>query len=103
MKHESHSLILSPLGTLKLEQTTTDDGKTVTDLVWQLQMGSANHWATFRGLESNQTPTDLDRLAEQMELASVQLRSIIADMDPGRRFESIQAEQFQAGRLEGDL
>jgi len=49
------------------------------------------------------TPADLDRLAEQLELASIQIRSILAEMDPGRRFEAIQAEQFQAGRLEGDL
>ena len=100
MKHESHPLILSPLGTLKLEQTTHDDGKVSSELVWLIQLGSANHWTTLRATEINQTPTDLDRLAEQMELASVQIRSILADLDPGRAFELNQIQQFGVDRLE---
>jgi hypothetical protein len=103
MKYENNKLILSPLGELSLETYTKEDGSSRFDLLWKVQSSCANHIVTLRANESDLTPTDLDRLAEQLELASVQVRTILADLDPGRRFEAIQAQQFQAGRLEGDL
>ncbi len=53
-------------------------------------------WQKERGL----TLTDLDRLAEQFHLASIQIRGIMEELNPGRQFELNQVAQFGVDRLE---
>ena len=52
---------------------------------------------------SRLTPFELAELADQLHLASIQIRDYLASVDEGRRFERDQAIAFGADRLEGDL
>lgn len=47
--------------------------------------------------------TEILDLADQFQHAAYRLRAIVADADPGRAFETNQALQFGAQKLEGDL
>lgn len=49
------------------------------------------------------TLADLEDLANQFHLASIQIRQHIEDMNEGRRFELDQAIAFGSDKLEGDL
>lgn len=44
--------------------------------------------------------SDLLGLADQLQLASIQVRSLAAEIDPGRRFEADQAAAFALDRVE---
>jgi hypothetical protein len=47
--------------------------------------------------------SDLLDLADKFQDAAIALRAVVAEADPGRAFETNQAIQFGAQRLEGDL
>lgn len=55
------------------------------------------------GLDIPYGSVDFLDLADQFQDASVLLRSIVAESDPGRAFEENLSLQFGANRLEGDL
>lgn len=47
--------------------------------------------------------SDLGNLADQLQLAAIQIRDLLSLSDEGRRFERDQAIAFGVDRLEGDL
>jgi len=95
-----HDLILTPILRLQMAQGATEAGKPSLDLLAELRLDSG--WSTLKAEaeERGLTLTDLDRLAEQFHLASIQIRGIIEELNPGRRFELAQVEQFGVDRLE---
>ena len=70
MTNITHDLILTPILRLQIAQGATGDGKPMVDL------------------------------AEQFHLASIQIRGIIDELNPGRQFELNQVAQFGVDRLE---
>ena len=100
MTNITHDLILTPLLRLQIAQGATEAGKPSLDLIAELRLDSG--WSTLKceAEERGLTLTDLDRLAEQFHLASLQIRGIIEELNPGRRFELSQIEQFGIDRLE---
>lgn len=70
------------------------------DLLCELWFGTGHSMLKAEAEERGLTLTDLDRLAEQFHLASIQIRGIIEELNPGRAFELNQVSQFGVDRLE---
>jgi len=100
MTTTTHDLILTPILRLQMAQGATEDRKPSVDLLAELRLDSG--WSTLKceSEERGLTLTDLDRLAEQFHLASLQIRGIIEELNPGRQFELNQVAQFGVDRLE---
>lgn len=103
MKTEFHQLF-SWLG-INATIATNDAPSTLhpyfqlTQAVTTNDSSAASHCYTTRKL----TMAELESLAEQFNLASIQIRQYIQSRDDGRSFELAQAIAFGADRLEGDL
>ncbi len=100
MTNITHDLILTPLLRLQMAQGATGDGKPMVDLLCELWLGSGHSTLKVESEERGLSLTDLDRLAEQFHLASIQIRGIIDELNPGRQFELNQIQQFGIDRLE---
>jgi len=100
MTQIAHDLILTPILRLQMAQGTTGEGKPTVDLLTELWLGSGHSQIKAEAEERGLTLTDLDRLAEQMHLASIQIRGIIEELNPGSQFELNRAAQFGVGKLE---
>ena len=100
MTNITHDLILTPLLRLQIAQGATGEGKPMVDLLVDLWLGSGHSTLKAEADERGLTLTDLDRLAEQFHLASIQIRGIIEELNPGRQFELNQVAQFGVDRLE---
>jgi len=100
MTTTTHDLILTPILRLQIAQGATGDGKPMVDLLVELWLGSGHSALKVESEERGLTLTDLDRLAEQFHLASLQIRGIIEELNPGRQFELNQVAQFGVDRLE---
>ena len=100
MTNTTHDLILTPVLRLQMAQGATEAGKPSLDLIAELRLDSG--WSTLKAEaeERGLTLTELDRLAEQFHLASIQIRGIIEELNPGRQFELNQVAQFGVDRLE---
>lgn len=103
MKTSIEKLIQTPLLTGELVTHARDNGTHAVQLNWVMASAySDKKMVGVTGSEYELTPEALDCLAEQFHLASLQLRAIISDMDPGRRFEADQTLAFGVDRLEGE-
>ena len=100
MTNLTHDLILTPLLRLQIAQGATEAGKPSLDLIAELWLGSGHSTLKVESEERGLTLTDLDRLAEQFHLASIQIRGIMEELNPGRQFELNQVAQFGVDRLE---
>jgi hypothetical protein len=100
MTNITHDLILTPILRLQIAQGATGEGKPMVDLLVELWLGSGHSTLKVESEERGLTLTDLDRLAEQFHLASIQIRGIIEELNPGRAFELNQIQQFGVDRLE---
>ena len=100
MTNITHDLILTPILRLQIAQGATGEGKPMVDLLCELWLGSGHSSLKCEAEERGLSLTDLDRLAEQFHLASIQIRGIIADLNPGRQFELAQVQAFGIDRLE---
>ena len=70
------------------------------DMLVELWLGSGHSTLKCEAEERGLSLTDLDRLAEQFHLASIQIRGIMEELNPGRQFELNQVAQFGVDRLE---
>ena len=70
------------------------------DMLVELWLGSGHSTLKVESEERGLSLTDLDRLAEQFHLASIQIRGIMEELNPGRQFELNQVAQFGVDRLE---
>ena len=95
-----HDLILTPILRLQIAQGATGEGKPMVDLLVELWLGSGHSTLKCEAEERGLSLTDLDRLAEQFHLASIQIRGIMEELNPGRQFELNQVAQFGVDRLE---
>ena len=95
-----HDLILTPILRLQIAQGATGEGKPMVDLLVKLWLGSGHSTLKCEAEERGLSLTDLDRLAEQFHLASIQIRGIMEELNPGRQFELNQVAQFGVDRLE---
>ncbi len=100
MTNTTHDLILTPILRLQIAQGATGEGKPMVDLLVELWLGSGHSTLKAEAEERGLSLTDLDRLAEQFHLASIQIRGIIEELNPGRQFELNQVAQFGVDRLE---
>ena len=100
MTNLTHDLILTPLLRLQIAQGATGDGKPMVDMLVELWLGSGHSTLKCEAEERGLSLTDHDRLAEQFHLASIQIRGIIEELNPGRQFELNQVAQFGVDRLE---
>lgn len=100
MTNETHDLILTPILALRMAQYTTQEGKPMVDLLAELRLDSGHSTLKCEAEERGLRLVDLDLLAEQLHLASIQVRSIMEELNPGRRFELAQADSFGVDRLE---
>ena len=100
MTNVMHDLILTPILRLQMAQGTTQAGKPCVDLLAELWLGSGHSSIKSEGEERGLSIADLERLAEQFQLASIQVRSIIDELNPARQFELNQIQQFGVDRLE---
>jgi len=104
MKTSIENLIQTPLMRGELIIHSRDNGTTGIQLNWVMASAySDKKMVGITGSEYDITPEALDCLAEQFHLASLQIRALIADIDPGRRFEADQTLAFGVDRLEGDM
>ena len=103
MKSSVEKLIKTPLMTAELQTYTQDNGRVQARIAWSMTVYKDGNCLSSGGTEYDLTPEALDCLAEQFHLASLQIRAVISDMDPGRRFESDQALRFGVEKLEGDF
>ena len=100
MTNITHDLVLTPILRLQIAQGATGDGKPMVDLLCELWLGSGHSTLKCEAEERGLSLTDLDRLSEQFHLASIQIRGIIEELNPGRAFELNQVQQFGVDRLE---
>ena len=100
MTNITHDLILTPLLRLQIAQGATGEGKPMVDMLVELWLGSGHSTLKCEAEERGLSLTDLDRLAEQFHLASIQIRGIMEELNPGRQFELNQVAQFGVDRLE---
>jgi len=100
MTTTTHDLILTPILRLQIAQGATGEGKPMVDMLVELWLGSGHSALKAEAEERGLSLTDLDRLAEQFHLASIQIRGIIDELNPGRQFELNQVAQFGVDRLE---
>ena len=100
MTNITHNLILTPILRLQIAQGATGEGKPMVDLLCELWLGSGHSTLKVEAEERGLSLTDLDRLAEQFHLASIQIRGIMEELNPGRQFELNQVAQFGVDRLE---
>ena len=100
MTNITHNLILTPILRLQVAQGATGEGKPMVDLLVELWLNSGHSTLKAEAEERGLTLTELDRLAEQFHLASIQIRGIIEELNPGRQFELNQVAQFGVDRLE---
>ena len=100
MTNETHDLILTPILSLRMAQYTTQDGKPMVDLLAELRLDTGHSTLKCEAEERGLRLVDLDLLAEQLHLASIQVRGIMEELNPARRFELSQAEAFGIDRLE---
>lgn len=104
MRTTIEKLVETPLMTAELVTTKLLGEKQALKLNWVMSSAyDGKKMIGTTGTEYDLTPEALDCLAEQFQLASLQIRAIIADMDPGRRFEADKALAFGTERLEGDI
>ncbi len=75
----------------------------------QIRQHGLTVWTTIKSADSASTVSftanrlELLELADQLQDAATQIRSMLADEEPGSAFVSNQMLQFGADRLEGDL
>ena len=100
MTNITHDLILTPILRLQIAQGATGEGKPMVDMLVELWLGSGHSTLKCEAEERGLSLTDLDRLAEQFHLASIQIRGIMEELNPGRQFELNQVAQFGVDRLE---
>ena len=100
MTTTTHDLILTPILRLQIAQGATGEGKPMVDMLVELWLGSGHSTLKCEAEERGLSLTDLDRLAEQFHLASIQIRGIMEELNPGRQFELNQVQQFGVDRLE---
>jgi len=100
MTTTTHDLILTPILRLQMALEATEERKPMVDMLVELWLGSGHSTLKCEAEERGLTLTDLDRLAEQFHLASLQIRGIIEELNPGRQFELNQVAQFGVDRLE---
>ena len=100
MTNITHNLILTPVLRLQIAQGATGEGKPMVDLLVELWLNSGHSTLKCEAEERSLTLTELDRLAEQFHLASIQIRGIIEELNPGSQFELNQAQAFGVGKLE---
>ena len=100
MTSTTHDLIQTPSLCVRMAQYTTQDGKPMVDLLAELRLDTGHSTLKCEAEERGLRLVDLDLLAEQLHLASIQVRSIMDELNPGRRFELAQADSFGVDRLE---
>lgn len=103
MKTEHHNLI--SLCGISISMNATDSPSTIYPCV-SMSHATLNRdgSASAYSVTSNKLSlVELDDLANQLHLASIQIRHYIESQDEGRKFELAQAMAFGSDKLEGDL
>ena len=96
----THDLIQTPSLCVRMAQYATQDGKPCVDLLTELRLDSGHSTLKVENEDRVVGLVELDLLAEQLHLASIQVRGIMEELNPARRFELSQAEAFGIDRLE---
>ena len=100
MTSTTHDLIQTPSLCVRMAQYATQDGKPCIDLLTDLRLDSGHSTLKVENEDRVVGLVELDLLAEQFHLASIQIRAIMDELNPGRRFELAQADSFGVDRLE---
>lgn len=95
-----HDLIQTPILRLQIAQGTTVGGKPCCYLLAELRLDTGHSTLKCEGEDRSLSLVDLDRLAEQLQLASIQIRGIMEEINPASQFELNQAQSFGVGKLE---